>query len=154
LEQETHAVLVNDANAANQHGANESINAVEAGRGRGRGARGRGRGDNRKRRHFHSGQDFARGQAQQPEQDYDYGRDNGGPHMRGDQRQNGGRAGRGPFGQGDRGRGAGGRGANKRVRFDSPGANTRTCYRCGHSNHVIADCHASKHAVTGAPLRR
>jgi hypothetical protein len=113
LEQEIHAVLVNDANAANQHGANASVNAVEAGRGRGRGARGRGRGDNRKRRHFNSGQDFARGQAQQPEQNY-YGRDNGGPHMRGDQRQNGGRAGRGPFGQGDRGRG-GGRGANKRV---------------------------------------
>jgi hypothetical protein len=155
LEQEIHAVLVNDANAANQHGANASVNAVEAGRGRGRGARGRGRGDNRKRRHFNSGQDFARGQAQQPEQDY-YGRDNGGPHMLGDQRQNGGRAGRGPFGQGDRGRGAGGRSANnKRVRFDSPCAkNTRTCYRCGRSGQVIADCHASSHGVTVAPLRR
>jgi hypothetical protein len=145
LEQETHVVLVNDANAANHHVANESVNAVEAGRGRGRGARGRGRGDNRKRRHFNSGQDFARGHAQQPEQDY-YGRVNGGPHMRGDQRQNGGRAGRGPFGHCDRGRGVG-RGANKRVRFDSPGANTR-------QGHEIAGCHASSHGVTGAPLRR
>ena len=99
------------------------------------------------------GQDFSRGLAQQNHKDY-YGCDNGGPHMRGDQRQNGGRAGRGPFGQDDRGRGAGGRGANKRARFDSPGTNTRICYRCGRSGHVIADCHASSHGVTGAPLRR